>query len=311
MKILAPSYYPLFSCIGGACRHTCCAGWEIDIDPDTLAYYRTVGGEIGARLRDAAAYDESDGCAHFLLTGEDERCPFLNRDNLCDLILQLGEGALCQICTDHPRYRSFFTDRTETGIGLCCEAAARLILGYEMPVSWICLSDDRGMESLCSNESECLALRESVVSALQNRGKPIHDRIADMLSLCEVGQPVPPPPEFSDFLSGLEYMEADWRDMLMRLPQITKPYPIPALCAEQFLVYLVIRHFPKMTEGEDKRVLAAFAAFSYELISWLYAVREKQDFDTLSDLVRMFSSEIEYSEENLSKLFLRLSLSCR
>ena len=33
MKIIAPNYYPAFRCIADKCRHSCCIGWEIDIDP--------------------------------------------------------------------------------------------------------------------------------------------------------------------------------------------------------------------------------------------------------------------------------------
>ena len=51
MKILVPDYYPLFRCIAGKCRHNCCIGWEIDIDPDTHDFYKSVGGEFGGRRK--------------------------------------------------------------------------------------------------------------------------------------------------------------------------------------------------------------------------------------------------------------------
>lgn len=125
MQNAYPDYYPLFHCIADRCRHNCCIGWEIDVDGDSLAAYDQIGGEMGERLH--KCIDRSGEMPHFLL-GEQERCPFLNGKNLCDLILYGGEGMLCQICTDHPRYRSFLSERTEIGVGLCCEEAARLIL---------------------------------------------------------------------------------------------------------------------------------------------------------------------------------------
>ena len=125
MQHTYPDYYPQFSCIAGRCRHNCCIGWEIDVDEDTLASYRRIGGEMGKRL---CASISGDGDAPHFLLGAHERCPFLNEKNLCDLILYGGEDMLCQICRDHPRYRSFFSERTEIGVGLCCEEAARLIL---------------------------------------------------------------------------------------------------------------------------------------------------------------------------------------
>ena len=35
---------------------------------------------------------------------------------------------MAQICTDHPRYYEWFAGGREDGVGLCCEAAAELIL---------------------------------------------------------------------------------------------------------------------------------------------------------------------------------------
>ena len=35
MKIFAPDYYRDFKCSAGNCKHSCCIGWEIDIDEDT------------------------------------------------------------------------------------------------------------------------------------------------------------------------------------------------------------------------------------------------------------------------------------
>ena len=39
MKYYLPDYYEEFKCIAQKCKHSCCVGWEIDIDDDTLAYY--------------------------------------------------------------------------------------------------------------------------------------------------------------------------------------------------------------------------------------------------------------------------------
>ena len=52
MKFVKPNFYDRFRCTASACSDTCCAGWEIDIDPDTKAYYETLEGEFGERLRE-------------------------------------------------------------------------------------------------------------------------------------------------------------------------------------------------------------------------------------------------------------------
>ena len=51
MLHIVPDYYKEFRCIAGACRHSCCIGWKIDIDAASAARYAAVGGELGCRLR--------------------------------------------------------------------------------------------------------------------------------------------------------------------------------------------------------------------------------------------------------------------
>ena len=42
MKEVFPNYYEKFECIKGLCKHSCCIGWEIDIDEDTLLLYNSL-----------------------------------------------------------------------------------------------------------------------------------------------------------------------------------------------------------------------------------------------------------------------------
>ena len=85
MEIYAPDYYGDFVCIADKCRHSCCIGWEIDIDDNTLDYYSSVEGAFGTRLRENISQGDNP---HFIL-GSDERCPFLNQSNLCDIYTEL------------------------------------------------------------------------------------------------------------------------------------------------------------------------------------------------------------------------------
>ena len=149
MKQVWPDYFERFACIKGDCRHSCCAGWEIDIDEESLARFRNVQGEIGNRLKSAIQTGE-DG-PYFAMTA-DGRCPFLNGEGLCDLILELGKDCLCQICADHPRFRNVFSDREEIGLGLCCEAAGQLILSNPDRVRLL----GEGGETLEEEEAELL-----------------------------------------------------------------------------------------------------------------------------------------------------------
>lgn len=134
MKLRKPVYYDAFKCIGSACQDTCCAGWEIEIDECTAKRYHDVTGTMGERLR--ANITETDEEVYFNLC-EGKRCPFLNQENLCDLIIHVGEEYLCDICREHPRHYEWFGDYTEIGLGLCCEEAGRLLFASETPVRYI------------------------------------------------------------------------------------------------------------------------------------------------------------------------------
>ena len=51
MLSVRPDFYDDFHCLASSCRHSCCVGWEIDVDEDTLQYYQRIPGELGDELR--------------------------------------------------------------------------------------------------------------------------------------------------------------------------------------------------------------------------------------------------------------------
>lgn len=161
MKITAPDYYSQFKCIADQCRHTCCVGWEIEVDDEGLERLR--------KLPEAAGKIVLGDEPHIELL-EGERCPFLNERGLCDLILRYGEDVLCQICRDHPRFRNFWSDRTEIGLGLVCEEAARIILGAETPLRLVTLSDDGEECNLSPEEQYLLEVRARLLDGIAESG---------------------------------------------------------------------------------------------------------------------------------------------
>lgn len=160
MITLVPEYYSNFKCKTGKCKHSCCIGWEIDIDDESLERFR--------KMPDVAQQIEYDGMPHFRLA-DGERCPFLQEDGLCEMILKHGEGTLCQICTDHPRFRNFWTDRVETGLGLVCEEATRLILTWDKPFKLVKIAGGEEAE-LPEDEKYLLELREDMFNAISFEG---------------------------------------------------------------------------------------------------------------------------------------------
>ena len=47
MKYLKPYFYDKFICTAGDCPDTCCAGWQIMIDEESLERYGREAGEFG------------------------------------------------------------------------------------------------------------------------------------------------------------------------------------------------------------------------------------------------------------------------
>ncbi len=190
MRLRRPDFYRDFSCIGGACGDTCCAGWEIEIDGETAEKYRSAGGKIGERLRAEMENDEEESC--FRLT-EERRCPFLNGDNLCEIIIALGEEWLCDICREHPRFYQWFGDYTEAGLGLCCEEVCRLLFRRKEPLRFEMLYDeeeDREDDSPGELEEDfllepLLKARETAFAIAQSRDCSMDQRIRALLAWAE------------------------------------------------------------------------------------------------------------------------------
>ena len=295
MLTVYPDYYPTFRCIAGACKHSCCIGWEIDIDEESLARYKAMPGPLGERLRNHISADDPP---HFVL-GDGERCPFLNERNLCDLILEGGEGLLCQICDDHPRFRNFLPGYTEIGLGLCCEGAAQLILSREEPVQ---LLSEGKWEEKDPDAEALLALRKQAFAIVQDRSLSIDKRMDKLLLLCQACEPGHPA-NWVDVFLELERLDENWTALLQKLEQDGKTAPVPDVPDvrwEQLLVYFLYRHFLTAWEDGDVGSKAGFAVLSVRLLRCLKGLYPEME---LSELARMYSAEIEYSTENLDILF--------
>ncbi|MBR2949433.1 MAG: flagellin lysine-N-methylase [Lachnospiraceae bacterium] len=309
MKLIAPDYYTKFQCIADRCRHSCCIGWVIDVDADTLEYYHSVEGTLGERLKNGI--DEGGETPHFIL-GEEERCPFLNQNGLCDIITELGEGALCQICTDHPRYRNFYSDRTEIGLGLCCEAAGELILKRKEKTTLVVLEDDGENEELDVPDESLLTWREQLFAIAQNRNLTIEERVVSVLNAAEFAIPARSLVEWADIYLELERLEESWTDRLQEMKD-TDISDAPLLgtaeweiAFEQLLVYFLYRQLPFALDDGEYEGRAAFCVLSYRIIRDLCRVHAVLHggvgLDDLVDLARQYSAEIEYSDENVEAL---------
>jgi len=298
----APPYYGAFRCSAGSCQHSCCIGWEIDIDPASFKRYSHLSGSIGHRLRSSMQVN-SDGDA-FFTTVEGDRCPFLRTDGLCDLILLLGEDALCDICTLHPRYRNDFAGRTEVGLGLCCEQAAHLILTYPAPpilapIPWPKRMEAEGRD-VCGEEAafelELLSLRDRLLIRLFEEST-----LSWLLSLAREHTVA----SYAATLLALSRLDPAWDEMLA--PLLTEKRSLSDfdpldldMPLRQLSAYFITRHIPCAADQEEIRAALRFIACAVAFVGFGCC----HSLSRLLEFARMFSAEIEYDTDNLSSLIL-------
>lgn len=205
-----PSYYKEFRCIADRCKDSCCIGWEIDIDEDTFAYYKSVEGTFGRRLSEHMTEEGQNGFA----LRENGWCPFLNAKKLCDICIELGEEALCEVCTEYPRFTMEYENVREKVLSLSCEEVGRILFSSAEKTTW----EERELPDFCddaqdaaweagddepedaardagddegdADEGEVDAawlrkVRACAVEILQDRAKPVFVRAAEYLRYCE------------------------------------------------------------------------------------------------------------------------------
>jgi lysine-N-methylase len=239
-----PAYYDKFVCIADRCEDTCCAGWEIDIDDDSYRYYMTIEGEFGERLRSSMKEYESQGEdvyeEHGFVLKEKKRCPFLDEKNLCDLYRELGEDALCDVCTDTPRNYLEYGGQRELALSAACPEAARLIYGKEEKTTFVEkeISEELDFEETAEELALAQMVRQSrdeAIQILQNREMPLEQRICRFLRYGEEVQQRlngterdVPPASLSAFrlflgrmvtFTGMESINEEWEERLKLLQE--------------------------------------------------------------------------------------------
>lgn len=301
MQEVVPNYYHTFRCIAGACKHSCCVGWEIDIDEETMAFYESLDTKLGEKIRKSIEGE----VPHFIL-GPGDRCPFLQDDGLCELICECGEEALCEICSLHPRFRNFYPSFTEMGLGLCCEEAARLILSLEEKFSV------KMPEQVQLTEEECLFLakRQEIFEVLQDRDKNIQERFDNLAQRFGFSFDFSLDQIRKIYLS-LERLDEKWTAMLEGLKGFSFDESIFKsekfqIFFEQLAVYFVFRHLGEAMWDGEYGARVRFALVSCFLVGALCSQKEfvsgQVNFEESADIVRMYSAEIEYSEDNTEVL---------
>lgn len=181
MQYTVPHYYKKFQCIGGKCEDTCCVGWQIMIDQNTLKKYSKVKGGFGNRLHNEINWKQ--GC----FRQYEKRCAFLNEENLCDIYLEGGKDLFCKTCRLYPRHIEEFEGLKEISLSLSCPTVAELILGCEEAVTFLHAQNEKEEPEIPDFDyllfTKLMDTRKLMFEILQNREKPFALRASIILAL--------------------------------------------------------------------------------------------------------------------------------
>ena len=304
MKEFYLNYYPKFSCIAGDCKHTCCAGWEIQIDEKSIDRYNSINSDFSKRLKEGIDYKKLQ-----FKRDKNKRCAFLNSNGLCDLITNLGEESLCQVCRDHPRFRSFFSDRTEVGLGFCCEQATRIILSFKDKIQPILNAQGQGEFELTFIEKSLLQFREGVLSVIQDRSLSIQEILDKLLQEHNLELDENHFDKAVKRFLSFERLDKSWTEKLKQIRKSKTPFNFLEKhhqIFENFLANEVYRHISNAEDVSEAQIILVGILLSAKIVSAMINYKEQEDsvtFEDIVEIIRQYSSEVEYSEKNLKKLF--------
>ena len=316
MRIVVPEYFLDFKCIADKCKDSCCIGWEIDVDDEAKSKYESLDGALGREIIEKTQH------GYFPLE-KNGRCAFLDDAGLCRIISAVGDGYLCDICREHPRYYGISANGIEGGLGLGCEEAARIILatGGSVKFSYTehtpkYFSEDTyasftdRVREVIYEKIRALSVRELIGCFF--RLAPELDSIA--FDLC-AGNEVTKIPEVSDtgfdadktvrylakfieILLECEALDGEWQTDLemasrVKLESILKREGE----LKSLIFYFTHRYVRECTEDMTLGQRVLFSLFSSLFIIALSEVMECEEKTVRAAVA--FSKNIEYSTENV------------
>lgn len=235
MLISKSAYFDRFRCIAGDCPDSCCKEWEVQVDEASAAFYRSLPGALGDRLREVLCDEDRES----VMTIIDGRCPMWRTDGLCRIQAELGEEALCKTCREFPRLTHDYGDFIEYGLELSCPEAAKFILDTS-PAPFLTQEVPGGEEPDYDEEAMAVlkATRQEVLSILSDDTRPVNEVLTLALfygmqaqSELDGGEPWPFDPEAAledarqfakpgemaavrDFFRKLELLTPEWEALL-------------------------------------------------------------------------------------------------
>lgn len=297
MILRTPSFYKDFKCIAGACPDSCCQGWEVDADWDTLSSYSNLTGEIKNRIDSVLDKDEFGNTVFRL--ADKKRCPFLNNDNLCDIHIAVGQEYTPYTCRTFPRFINDFGGTREMGVSFSCPVAADMMYALEEPMSF---KDELIDEPPTLNEIDAQTYyyltkaRKKAFEIIRNSQKPVSQRLIELLDYgveiqqdLEEYEPENDMTEFFDVFKNPELINPQWTEKVNNgsiKPVENKMFYV------NIASYFIYRYF--LTAVYDYDVLSKI---KMAVVGVLVAVCFGDDSWTM----HLWSKETEHSQYNMDR----------
>lgn len=298
MKIVTPSFYKDFECIAGDCPDSCCQGWEVDADKDSLEYYKTLSGDIRQRIDSVLDKDEF-GNTIFRLTDR-KRCPFLNDSNLCDMHIAIGGEHTPFTCRTFPRFINDFGSTREMGISFSCPVASDMMwnLEGEFDFETTINSDPPSLNDIDAElYFYLIKSRTKAYQIVKNKELPLNKRMVQLLEYAqelqndidsyEEGSAVL---DFKDVFNNPEVINNEWVEKVKN--SSFDKSAINSKSCENIAVYFLFRYF--MQAVYDRDVLSKVKTAAVGVLIPAF-------FGNDSWTIHLWSKETEHSDVNMER----------
>lgn len=298
MKIVKPTFYKNFKCIAGDCPDSCCQGWEVDADSDSLEYYKTLDNslEIKKRIDSVLSKDEFDNTIFTL--APKKRCPFLNEENLCDMHIAIGGEHTPYTCRTFPRFIYDFGATREIGISFSCPVASDMMYNTESFDFETEVNSD--LPTLNDIDAEKYFLlykgRAEAYKIAKDKNKSIRERLNDLLYLGVLLQEKLFPYDeggdniaFFDVFKNPELINPEWKEKVenFSLKQVSDTQS-----NENILMYFLYKYLMQAVYDDDALSKIKMAVLGVLINTY---------FGENSWTVHLWSKETEHSQYNMDR----------
>ena len=179
INYLIPDYYSKFTCIADRCPITCCQEWKIGVDADTNRKWKKLQAPetVPEQKKNLSAYTIKKDGQRVIGLDSDHRCPFLNSEKLCRLVVAYGDKVLSETCTTFPREEHRFPTHNEKMLMPCCPAVIDL-WNKQKSLHFPNVSDTLS-DTSDTDTSVLFLLREKLLNLLDDSSRTIEEELLE------------------------------------------------------------------------------------------------------------------------------------